>query len=163
MSDPEPLHTPNEMQHFTATGRPFKPPNPKKEAYITNAITATETWGASPANFLPVKFHDDSLIPVPVLRPEDVGKAEPHKKKKSFLSSRRKSENANFTIKHIPRAEYLKHYAKDADSGSYIGSEDPAADCILRGDDVIKYRREALKFENAIQDRWKPREEKVIR
>ena len=127
-----------------------------------NAVAGTESWGAAPANFLPVKFHDDSLIPVPVLRPEDVGKAEPHKKK-AFLSSRRKSENANFTVRHIPRREYLKYYAKDPDSGSYIGSEDPAADCILRGDDVIKYRREALNFENAIRDRCMPQEEKVVR
>ena len=162
MSDSEPHQLTDEMQHFTATGRPFKPPNPSKEGYAMNAVAGTESWGAAPANFLPVKFHDDSLIPVPVLRPEDVGKAEPHKKK-AFLSSRRKSENANFTVRHIPRREYLKYYAKDPDSGSYIGSEDPAADCILRGDDVIKYRREALNFENAIRDRCMPQEEKVVR
>ena len=164
MSDNEPPNKTDEMQRFTATGRPFKPPSPSKQGYAMNAIAGTASWGAAPANFLPVKFHDDSLIPVPVLRPEVAGKAEPlQKKNKSFLSSRRKSENANFTVKHIPRGEYLKYYAEDPDSGSYTGSEDLAADCILRGDDVIKYRREGLKFEDAIQDRWMPQEEKVLR
>ncbi len=128
-----------------------------------NAMAGTESWGAAPANFLPVRFHDDSLIPVPVLRPEDVGKVEPQKSKKTFWSSRRKSENANFTIKHMPRGDYLKHYAKDPDTGLYIGSEEPAADCILRGDDVMKYRKAALQFENVSQDRWKLQADRVVR
>ena len=152
----------DELQRFTATGRPYKAPNATKEGYAMNAISGTESFGAAPANLLPVKFTDESLIPVPVLRAEDVGKAEPQKTKKSFWSSRRKSQNASFTMKHIPRGEYLKHYAKD-DNGAYIGTEEPAADCILRGDDLIKYRRPVLAFENRVQDNATTQDDKVIR
>ena len=76
---------------------------------------------------------------MPVLRPEDIGKADGHKVKKSFFSSRRKSENSNFVIKQVQRGEYLKFYAKD-ERGRYVGTEEPAVDCILKGEDARRYR-----------------------
>jgi hypothetical protein len=162
MDDKEPLNVTEEMQRFTATGRPYKPPQTSKEGWTMNNLAGAESFGSAPANLLPVKFNDESLISVPVLRPEDVGKAEPQKTKKSFFSSRRKSSNTNFTIKQIPRGEYLKHYAKD-DDGKYSGTELPADDCILRGEDVTKYRNPALTFKHEVIDTKGSKGDGVIR
>ena len=114
------------MQRFTATCRPYNAPTKSdKHANTMNSIAVAESWGRGPANLLPRRYDDNSLISVPALRPEDVGKVEGHKKeKKSFFSSRRKSENSKFVMKQIPRGEYLAHYAKD-DDGKYIGTEEP--------------------------------------
>lgn len=177
------------MQRFTATGRPYRPPQPEIDGWSTNALSGTESFGASPANLLPVKFTDESLISVPTMRAEDVGKAEAPKSKKSFWSSRRKSSNGNFTIRQVPRGDYLKYYAKDED-GKYIGTyamssvilrdppvctdawwsswlmsagtEDPAKDCILRGDDIAKYRG-SLSFKNEIGESGTAKADGVIR
>lgn len=55
-------------------------------------------------------------------------------------------------MRQITRGEYLKHYAKD-DNGRYIGSEEPAADCILKGEDVAKYRKELLGMDKGAEVR----------
>ena len=135
----------DEMQRFTATGRPYQAPTRSdKHAGTMQSINNAESFGRGPANILPRRYNDDSLISIPVIRPEDIGKPDAYKKeKKSLFSSRRKSENANFIIKQIPRGEYLKHYAKD-EASKYIGTEEPAVDCILRGEDLERYRK---KFE----------------
>ncbi|ETI21871.1 hypothetical protein G647_05940 [Cladophialophora carrionii CBS 160.54] len=71
------------------------------------------------------------------------------KKKDKGLSSlfRRKTSNfhspsarrVNIDMRQVTRMEYLKHYAKD-DQGGYIGTEDPAEDCILNGEDLARWR-----------------------
>lgn len=52
-------------------------------------------------------------------------------------------------MRRIPRREYLAHYAKD-ESGRYVGTAEPADDCILRGEDLAKHRgsKHLSKFEN---------------
>lgn len=56
----------------------------------------------------------------------------------------------NFVLKKVQRRECLKHYAKD-EQGSYIGTEEPAEDCILRGRDLERYRSSAgTQFRNDI-------------
>lgn len=43
-------------------------------------------------------------------------------------------------MKDMTRTEYLKHYALDG-YGRYIGTEDPAPDCILKdARDIAKYK-----------------------
>lgn len=52
-----------------------------------------------------------------------------------------KSKHQDFVIKQMTRGNYLKFYAKD-DNGRFIGSEEPAGDCILNNEeDRVKYRR----------------------
>ena len=162
MDDQKPLNITDDMQRFSATGRPYK--TPATDGLAMNALAGAETWGAAPANTLPIRFHDDSLISVPVLRPEDVGKVEAEKPKKSFFTSRRKSSNANFTIKQVPRRDYLKHYAKD-DDGKYCGSEAPAEDCILRGEDAAKYCKAAFLYKSHVStsETYKDQKDNVIR
>lgn len=135
----ERLNMPDGMDRFSATGKAFKPIGKKDHGPMAwNSMHSADSLGAGPANLLPVKFTDDSMIDVAVMRPEDVGKAEMPKKKASFFS-RRRSDNTNFVIRQMRRGDYLKHYAKD-DSGRYCGQEEPASDCILRGEDIQKYR-----------------------
>jgi hypothetical protein len=167
MSSEPQRHSPtsDEMQRFSATGRPFQAPSKSdKMAMTMQSVNNAESYGHGPANLLPVRYTDDSLIPVPVMRSEDIGKPA-KKEKKSFFSSRRKSENTNFVMKEIPRGEYLKHYAKD-DSGKYIGTEEPASDCILRGEDLDYYRGKGnLDYRHEIDSVKKASEDKdsVIR
>lgn len=146
----EHLNTPEGMDRFTATGRPYKPPSERDKAAgaYTSVMASDSMGGVAGINHLPVKFTDDSIISIPVLPPGGTGQVEAAKKKHFW--SRRRSENANFTMKEMPRGEYLKHYAKD-DNGKYIGTEDPADDCILRGEDVAKYRHAAT-FRNEVGD-----------
>ncbi|RMZ91348.1 hypothetical protein DV736_g1440, partial [Chaetothyriales sp. CBS 134916] len=144
-------HTTGDMQRFTATGRPFKPRGQQdKQAGTMLAMSASESFGQGAADLLPKRYDDNSIITVPVMRPEDAGKADGHKKeKRSFFSSRRRSENSNIMMRQMPRGEYLKHYAKD-DAGRYVGTEEPAVDCILRGEDVVKYRSKPLEYTHEI-------------
>jgi hypothetical protein len=132
------------MDRFTATGRPLRQQTDGEKAAFGFGMVAFGDVGGSAGvcpNWLPVKFTDESIIPVAVLKPEQVGKhLELKDKKKHFWQSRRASRNDEFLIKQMPRGEYLKYYAKD-DAGSYIGTEHPAEDCILKGGDVAKYRR----------------------
>ncbi|RMD43313.1 hypothetical protein DV735_g1857, partial [Chaetothyriales sp. CBS 134920] len=134
--------TASDMQCFTATGRPYQSRDKRDKRDATMlGLSTTEAIGHGTPALLPRRYTNDSLITVPVMRPEDVGTADGHKseKKRSLFSSRRRAENSKFVMKQIPRGEYLKHYAKD-DAGQYVGTEEPAADCILRGEDVAKYR-----------------------
>ena len=150
MDDTTPLNDTSGMDSFTATGRPCSSLHKSsKTSSAMVSMAGAESWGAGPANTLPMKFSDSSLIPVPVLRPEDVGKVDGHKSKKSFFSSRRKSENSNFVIKQVPRGEYLEYYAKD-EEGRYVGTEEPAVDCILKGEDVMRYRRGVGQWSNEV-------------
>jgi hypothetical protein len=134
----ERLNTPEGMDRFTATGRPFKEPSRREKAATTfDLVMASDSvLSTAGVNHLPVKFTDKSVISIPVL-PKGGAQIETPKKKRFW--SRRKSENNNFVMKEMTRGEYLKNYAKD-DQGKYTGTEDPAEDCILRGEDIEKYR-----------------------
>jgi hypothetical protein len=162
MADSEPPSMTDDMERFTATGRPFKPANPAKDGWSMDSMSVTESFGAAPANLLPVRYNDESLISVPVLRPEAVGKGDAPKAKRSIFSRRRKSQTENFTMKSITRGEYLKHYAKD-DEGKYCGAEAPAEDCILRGEDLIKYRTAVMNFKHEIETAATRPKDEVIR
>jgi len=101
-----------------------------------------DSVGAAAPDILPVKFHDDPIMTVPVLKPDAIGRPDGvagHRKKKSFWKPRRKPDEDTTTKKQMTPADYLKYYAKDA-QGRYTGSEDPAVDCILRGADLEKWR-----------------------
>ncbi|EXJ77521.1 hypothetical protein A1O3_09748 [Capronia epimyces CBS 606.96] len=149
---------PSDIPSSKATGQAYLNSASGKAGSAMDALSASESWGAGPANLLPVRFTDESLIHVPVLRPEDMERqsAEQQQQQPRQLASppatevdggrrfsffRRKSSKPGetFTMRRIPRREYMAHYAKD-DAGKYIGTEDPADDCILRGEDLIKYR-----------------------
>lgn len=108
-----------DMLQFTATGRPYRPPQPTKEGWSMNSMSGTETFGAGPANLLPMIFTDDSLITIPILRPEDKGKARTSKRKRSLFAFGRKAKG-EFIMRQVTRGEHPKHYAKD-DSGMYVG------------------------------------------
>ena len=137
------------MQRFTATGRPYQAPtkNEKSQNALAQLANADTMQGVAPS-FMPVRFTDASRIPVPCL-PQNAGAvqadgASKDKKKKRWWSNaarggRDEVANSNFVLKQIPRGEYLKHYAKD-EEGKYIGTEDPAEDCILKGADIAKWR-----------------------
>ncbi|KAJ9603635.1 hypothetical protein H2200_011821 [Cladophialophora chaetospira] len=143
-----------------------------------DSLASADSWGAGPANHSPFLITEDSLISVPVLKPSDIarhsvsqiqtlpdgssqpGQTKSARKSFSLLGSKSSSSSAyktrntgEFVMRRVPRREYLAHYAKD-DNGKYIGSEEPAPDCILHGDDLVKYRGEAktlaAKFENEI-------------
>lgn len=147
------------MDSFTATGRPFKPrTDAENAASAYDSIMASDAGGfVAGVNHLPVKFTDDSIISIPVL-PKGAEQVESDKKKHFW--SRRKSQNTNFIMKQMTRGEYLEHYAKD-DDGKYIGSGEPAEDCILRGDDVTKYKP-ATTFSNTLGDSDK-KDDAVVR
>ncbi|KIW67766.1 hypothetical protein PV04_06996 [Phialophora macrospora] len=49
----------------------------------------------------------------------------------------------NIDMRQISRREYLKHYAKD-EHGGYIGTDDPAEDCILNEEDLARWRGTAV-------------------
>lgn len=62
-------------------------------------------------------------------------------RRKSSSTGSSKGKQQDFIIREMTRGDYLKFYAKD-DNGKYIGSEEPASDCILnREEDRVKYRR----------------------
>lgn len=84
----------------------------------------------------PIKDRDDdSLNPIK----ED---------RRRFSFFRRKSSQSKpkrfppFVMKDMKRSEYLMYYAKD-DDGKYIGTRDPAPDCILKNEgDRMKFRKQ---------------------
>ena len=137
-------------QRFTATGRPWVPPSKHEKAqFAMTQIGFADTFAQGAPQLLPFRYTDDSIISVPVLRPEDVG-SYAHRAsvadgsaKKKFWQSRWKSKdgglNEKFVIKKMKRGDYLKYYAKD-DEGRYCGTEEPATDCLLRGPDLQKWR-----------------------
>jgi hypothetical protein len=107
----------------------------------------------------PSEQTDDTLVTVPVLDLKTLQRNEERsgarkeairpKEKGKGLSSffRRSSSNfhspserkVNIDMRQITRREYLQHYAKD-DHGSYVGTDDPAADCILNEEDLARWR-----------------------
>ncbi|KAF7503378.1 hypothetical protein GJ744_003942 [Endocarpon pusillum] len=136
----------DDMTRFTATGRPFKPEN----HYQSTWAGLADAPQAVPGKTLPWKFRDESLISVPCLRPksqeEGIVPGEANKKnnkrwwrRRPLMSNGRMNDLDKFVMRRIQRGEYLKHYAKD-EQGAYIGTEGPAEDCILRGDDLETYR-----------------------
>lgn len=184
--------TPEEFQHFTATGRPYKDTS-AENSYSSGmgAIMGADTFGVGngPPNVLPFRYTDESLIMVPVLKtpfhshstsrnsissskmsstfstsltiPNNDGdegsnnkygsdvtdektRKESKSRKFSLGNIRRRSKSRDnkddFEMKEMKRGEYLKHYAKD-DDGKYIGTEEPADDCILRHAEDIKLYR----------------------
>ncbi|KAK7903277.1 hypothetical protein LTR67_001295 [Exophiala xenobiotica] len=162
---------------FSATGRDGPSTNLKSKAM--DSLASAESFGMASANHSPFKFTDDSVISVPVMRPEDVArqadsdtppssnttdhgrgkeKEKPQGNNKfSLFSSRKhskdKSGGENFTMRQIPRREYLARYAKD-EGGRYIGTQDPAEDCILHGEDLAWFRgsKRQAKFDNEIHE-----------
>ncbi|KAK5277293.1 hypothetical protein LTR40_010563 [Exophiala xenobiotica] len=103
----------------------------------------------------------DSIIP-PSSGTADHGRGKEKEKsqssnKFSLFSSRKhskdKSGGENFTMRQIPRREYLARYAKD-EGGRYIGTQDPAEDCILHGEDLAWFRgnKRQAKFDNEIHE-----------
>lgn len=153
----------SKMEAFTAVGNPQPKDKDEARGRGLNALSGADSWGAGAPNLLPVRFTDESIISVPVMPPavaepakdvdvdpeDDEGPVKGLKQKSRFsLSSfRRKSGSSKpkqpeFVMKDMPRSEYLKHYAKDA-KGKYIGTEDPARDCILKNrEDIMKYRKQ---------------------
>ena len=116
----------------------------------------------------PTEYTDGTLITVPVLEviglprqqqgasdarsldtltvEKDVSKKEDKGKSLSgFFRRKSSSFNAlsdnkvNITIRQVPRKEYVKHYAKD-ERGRYVGTEDPAEDCMLDEEDSVRWR-----------------------
>jgi hypothetical protein len=89
--------------------------------------------------------------------------------KKIFSSS---DDDCDVIVKQMTRGEYLKHYAKD-EEGYYIGTEEPAGDCVLKegdrrqkhGDGVAvgKFSNE-ISFEEKKKERrgWRGRKESNI-
>lgn len=124
-------------------------------------MAVAEALGQGAPNLLPFKFTDDSIISIPVLPPQDFSetkladsdddeyndslKTKP-KGRMSFFrrkssSSTKKDKKGAFIMKDVTRADYLKYYAKD-EKGNYIGTSDPAPDCILNSEqDKMKYRK----------------------
>lgn len=149
------------LQSFTATGRPMPNPKSSKSSALTS-LAGAESWGAGAPNLLPKRFTDDSIISVPVMPSEeeiyaslcdpdpikdrDDDSRDPIKEdKRRFTFFRRKpskAKNPPFVMKDMKRSEYLKYYAKD-DDGNYIGTRDPAPDCILKNEgDMMKFRKQ---------------------
>jgi hypothetical protein len=137
----------DDMMRFTATGRPYVPDNRYQATWqgMANEDCPQGVTGKT----LPWKYTDESLISVPCLKPrpeesaDASGEVNDKKKKwwrrKSSTSSNSINDPNNFVLRKVKRGDYLKHYAKD-EQGNYIGTEEPADDCILRGKDLEKYR-----------------------
>ncbi|KIW31698.1 uncharacterized protein PV07_03300 [Cladophialophora immunda] len=109
----------------------------------------------------PTEYTDDTLITVPVLDLEalqgghgsnDEGALGELSKKEGKLQNRStffrhkpsssqsaSNRKVNVSIRQGTRRQYLKHYAKDG-QGRYIGTEDPAEDCVLDGEDSSRWR-----------------------
>lgn len=79
---------------------------------------------------------------------DPIHQAEPSRRKSLFrkvgLTTQRKRAGEKddlppFTMRQIPYDTWRKHYAKDKD-GNYRGTHAPAEDCLLRPEDVQKWR-----------------------
>lgn len=155
------------LQSFTATGRPM--PKARSQGSGMTALTGSESNGAGAPNLLPVRFTDDSIISVPVMPSEEetnahdtnsnpvkdmdedssLGPIKEEKRRFSFFhrkssrsSGSRSQKIPPFVMKDMRRSEYLMYYAKD-DDGNYVGTKDPAPDCILKNEkDRYKYRKQ---------------------
>jgi len=162
MSDSRDSHNDSTLQSFTATG-------------WSTSRTSESTKGTGAPSNLPSGFTDESIISIRVLPPPEGPDTKPAasdsdddnpvkglkpKHRFSFSSFRRKSSSKKdkrpeFVMKDMTRAEYLKHYAKDV-NGRYIGTEDPANDCILNSkEDIMRYRK-AFAFREAMSNGHAP-------
>lgn len=79
---------------------------------------------------------------------EPINEEQPGRRKSLFrkvgLTTQRKRAHAEddlppFVFRQIPYDTWRKHYAKDAD-GNYRGTHAPAEDCLLKPEDVQKWR-----------------------
>ena len=162
MSTSNDLHNDPTLQSFTATGRPISKTSASNKGTGLDGLNSAEAHGAGAPNLLPFRFTDQSIISVPVMpspeasaykstasdseEDDDLVKGRPKPRSKfSFSSFRRKSSSKkektpDFVMKDMTRAEYLKHYAKD-EEGKYIGTEEPASDCILNTKKVDPFER----------------------
>jgi len=132
-SDGEPLipvssHTEldeNDIQHFTATGRPLP-------SFKSSGLANLGGGMYTAPQLLPTRYTDDSIIPaivIDILPSAKLGDDEAIPsipRKTSFLSKLKpdKSPKAGSTTKvvYMPRREYQKYFARGL-SGEYIGSE----------------------------------------
>jgi hypothetical protein len=158
----------DDMMRFTATGRPYKRDNRYQTTWagMANAHVPQGVAGKT----LPWKYTDESLISVPCLKPRaqepappagDAGdKMKKWWRRKSLTSGNSLNDPGNFMMKKVKRGDYLKHYAKD-EQGNYMGTEEPAEDCILRGKDLDKYRGSDTKFRHKIVEAKEDRERLV--
>lgn len=113
----------------------------------------------------PTEYTDDTLMTVPVLETTGSQPQQPATESISFdrltiakEANKRKSreqrlfsslqsskfnalsdKRVNVTIRQVSRSEYQKHYMKD-EHGRYVGTEDPAEDCILSEEDAARWR-----------------------
>lgn len=88
---------------------------------------------------------------------EPIDKPEPGKGKsmmrKIGLTTQRERKNSDlppFRMRQVPYDVWRKHYAKDKD-GNYHGTHAPAEDCLLKPEDVAKWRLEEPKTKG---DQW---------
>ncbi|KAK5055146.1 hypothetical protein LTR84_012894 [Exophiala bonariae] len=158
-----------DMGSFTAVGNSFAHAQASRRHNSgLEGLTTSHSMGAGAPNLLPVRFHDDSIISIPVLRPEDINRltdfnnnAPPSDNKSRKLSffhrksigggSGGKNDKQKFAMRSVTRLEYLTHYAKD-NNGKYVGTEEPADDCILRGEDLERYRHQKSEFGTAVNN-----------
>lgn len=72
---------------------------------------------------------------------EKVSKAKKFRRKTGMTTQRVKAnpDLPPFTMRQVPYDVWRKHYAKDKD-GNYKGTHAPAEDCLLKPDDVQKWR-----------------------
>ncbi|KAK5946629.1 hypothetical protein PMZ80_000772 [Knufia obscura] len=176
MADSRDLHNDPALQSFTATGRPITKTSASMKGTGLDGLNSADAFGAGAPNLLPFRFTDESIISVPVLPPPDISESKlaasdsdeddnpikglKPKSRFSFSSFRRKSSSKkdkkpDFVMKDMTRAEYLKHYAKD-DNGKYIGTEEPASDCILNTKEDTMKRRKAFAFREAMINDQQP-------
>lgn len=170
MSTSKSLHDDPTLQSFTATGRPISKTSASRKGTGLEGLASYDSLGAGAPNLLPVRFTDESIISIAVLPPPDLPDAKPEasdsdedgnpvkglkpKSRFSFSAFRRKSSSKkekkpDFVMKDMTRAEYLKHYAKD-DKGNYIGTEEPASDCIMNVKEDPMKRRKQFAFREAM-------------
>jgi hypothetical protein len=110
---------------------------------------ANDAYGGPTTHSTPMKFTDDDIISVPIRRPTlSSSPSDPARKKSIFKKLFSSSDDGDVIIKQMTRGEYLKHYAKD-EEGMYIGTEDPADDCVLKEGD-----RRAKHGEGVMVGKW---------
>jgi len=75
---------------------------------------------------------------------EEVSKQKRFMRKTGLTTQRKKRHEdiPNFTFREVPYDVWRKHYAKDKE-GYYQGTHAPAEDCLLKPEDVAKWRFEA--------------------
>eukprot|EP00249_Psilotum_nudum_P025667 c30424_g1_i1 orf=1-765(+) len=83
----------------------------------------------------------------------EIGKVHQFTKKIGLTKDRKKAnpDLPPFTFRQVPYDTWRKHYAKDAD-GNYRGTHAPAQDCLLKPEDVQKWRFEEEPKTHA--DKW---------